>query len=458
MDPTPARAVTWRWAWAVGLVLALVLGAVLRLIWVRDIEYKGDESWTFERTQRVGRTEPFPWLGMPTSASFRNPGMSVWVFLLLGKLCDVHDPTELARAVQYLNLAGLVLLVWFACRTIPRQEREPWLWAAALAAVSPLAVLFQRKIWPPSVLPPITLLFLAAWWHRERRWSAFAWGLVGACLGQIHMAGFFFAAGIALWTLLFDRKRVAWLGWLGGSCCGALPLIPWLWYFLLERGGGPVAPFRWWHVLECKFWLRWVTEPLGISLEYALTDDFWDFLRYPLVHGQPTFLGWLLHGLLITLGAVLLVRLAAWLWRERGHWIELGIGRHSATAFTQSATLWGFGILLTALSLPITRHYLLVAYPLGFVWLARLALGSCGTWKLGRPVLATLCATQFLISACFLGYIHVNQRPIHGDYGTPYGAQQRAAPPVPTAMTATRLVRPAIHDIPNPASGHAPAP
>jgi hypothetical protein len=431
MDAIAVRTGRRRWGWAVGLALALVLGAGLRLIWVQDIEYKGDESWTFERTQRVGQAEPFPWLGMPTSANFRNPGMSIWVFLLLSKLFASHDPTTLARAVQCLNIAALVLLVWFACRTIPKQEREPWLWAAALGAVSPLAVLLQRKIWPPSVLPLITLVFLACWWQRDRRWAAFAWGLVGMCLGQIHMAGFFFAAGFALWALLFDRKRVAWLGWLGGSILGSLPLLPWLHYFLLQRGDGPVAPFRWWHFLECKFWLRWFTEPLGISLEYTLEADFWDFLNYPLLRGQPLYFGWLLHGLVIAVACVLLVRTGVRLWRKAPQWAVPSSSKASATAFTESASLWGFGVLLTALSLPIPRHYLAVAFPLEFVWLARWALGPSGRWRLGRPLLATLCVTQFLITASFLGYIHVNQRAIHGDYGTPYGAQRRAAPSLP---------------------------
>src|SRR5262249_35004334 len=158
----------------------------LRLVWAEDIEYKGDEYWTFQRTQAVGRTEPFPWVGMPTSAGFVNPGMSAWVFLALGKLAAAQSPPDLARAVQGLNVRALVLLVGFALRVVPREEREFWLWGAALAAVNPVAVLFHRKIWPPSVLPLFTLVLLAGWWRRERRWGAFTWGLVGALVGQIH--------------------------------------------------------------------------------------------------------------------------------------------------------------------------------------------------------------------------------------------------------------------------------
>src|SRR5262245_51805900 len=85
-----------------GLLLALFTGAVLRLIWPFDIEYKYDEQWMFERTQRVGVQEPLPLHGLPTSAQFLNPGLNVWIFVGLGRLFGVSDPPALARVVQLL--------------------------------------------------------------------------------------------------------------------------------------------------------------------------------------------------------------------------------------------------------------------------------------------------------------------------------------------------------------------
>jgi hypothetical protein len=416
------------WCGAAGLVAALVLGAALRFIWVRDIEYKWDEAWTFQRTQEVGRTEPFPWVGMPTSAGFPNPGMSVWVFLVLAKLSGAHDPLALARAIQVGNVLALVLLVGFACRVVPRPEREPWLWAAALVAVNPLAVLFHRKIWPPSVLPLFTLALLTGWWHRDRRWGAFLWGLVGACVGQVHLSGFFFAAGVAGWAFLFDRPRVAWRSWLGGSVLGALPLLPWL-HALAAGGPAGTVHHHWAHVLEGKFWVRWLGEPFGLSVEYALEDDFGDFLSCPHIGGQPTYLVAVVHGLVVVLAGAVLVR-AAWLiWRQRRQGRDFWLGKGSPTAFTLAAAFGGFGICLTASGMPIPRHYLLILFPLGFVWLARAVLVQPGrpgdVWGWGRGCLAGLWLAQLLITVSFLGYVHVNQRPIRGDYGIPYGALER---------------------------------
>jgi hypothetical protein len=410
---------------AVGLIV--VLGAALRLAWPLDIEYKADEEYTFLQTQAAGGPGSFPALGMPSSAGVRNPGLSVWVFILLAKLSAAHDPVRLAQAVQGLNVVALGLLVWFAYRVVPRREREPWLWAAALAAVCPLAVLFHRKIWPPSVLPVLSLLLLLGWWRRERRRGAFLWGVLGPLMGQIHMSGFFLAAGFAGWAAVFDRRRVAWSGWLAGSVVGTLPMAPWFHYLLTDavHEAGPAA--KWSRLLELKFWTHWVTEPLGLGLKYTFGNDFADFLRYPLVYGMPTYLVGSLHVVLFVIGLAILARASYRLWQDRGRWRDLAVGRDSATAFTQNAALWGFGLLLTLPCLPFQRHYLIIAFPLLFVWLARTALGprrqSPAGLRLGRLLLGVLCGAELLLSVQFLHFVHVNQRVIQGHYQMPYRGQ-----------------------------------
>jgi hypothetical protein len=92
--------------------------------------------------------------------------------------------------------------------------------------------------------------------------------------------------------------------------------------------------------------------------------------------------------------------------------------------------MWGFGILLTASAVLIHRYYLLVTFPLQYVWLAWLTLGSWARGsrgrRLSRMLLVALCVVQALLSAGFLYYIHVNHGAALGDYGVAYGA--RGAP------------------------------
>ncbi len=430
------------WWPILGVVVALLAGASLRLIWPADIEYKADELWTFQHSHDT----ELPWLGMPSSVDIPNPGMSLWVFMLLQRLSGAEDPPALARAVQLLNVAALVLLIAFAFFHVPRAEREAWLWAAALVAVNPLAVLFHRKIWPPCVLPLLTLAMLYGWWYRQRRGAAFLWGLIGACLGQIHMAGFFFAGGFALWALLFDRpwsQRVAWRSWLLGSALGALPMLPWMVHLLLNPSERPMNPYRWVHACELKFWVRWCTESFGLGINYTFGPYFREFLCYPLLGGRPTYLVAVLHCFVACVAVLLLLRALVRLAKQRSRWSELWIGRSCATAFTQNAALWGFGLLLTLSSFSIHRHYMIVLFPLEFLWVARLALSSefrvlssekpAGASELrtqnselrrGRALLFSLCFAQFILSASMLAFIHTRQNFAGAEYGIPFGAQR----------------------------------
>jgi hypothetical protein len=411
------------------LLAALGAGCALRLLWPEDMEYKADEVWTFEQAKSADFRGGLPWLGMNSSVDVPNPGMSLWVFVGLRALSGAQDPPALTRAVQVANCLALVLLAWFAWRHVRPPEREAWLWAAALVAVNPLAVLFHRKLWPPCVMPLLTLAMLWGWWYRGRRLPAFVWGLVGPCLGQIHMSGFFFAGGFAAWALCFERRRVAWKAWLAGSVIGVLPLIPWMHHLLAHPSTRPVNPDRWVHALEGKFWVRWFTESFGWGIDYTLgRANFVEFLSWPLVGGHSTWLVAVAHALIAAAAVVLLGRAAVSLWRDRSELSGRWVGRTSPTAFTQNAALWGFGLLLTLSCFSIHRHYMIVLFPLECLWVARLAL-ACGAD--GRPalrsrgLLAALWVAQLLVSANFLAYVHAKQH-IGAEYGTTYQAQQTA--------------------------------
>ena len=427
----------------IGLAGVLCLGAYLRLGWTEDIEYKGDEAWTYQRVQEAKAGQPLSWLGMPSSQRILNPGLSVWVFAGLGWLFPCDNPPALARAVQIVNVVALAALVLFVLWAVPRGEREIWLWAAALVAVNPLAVLFHRKIWPPSVFPLLIVLFLWCWWYRQRWLGALGWGFVGALLGQIHIPGFFFAAGFVVWAVLCDctlpgcepnalvrgaakrdRGRTAWLAWLLGSVLGSITLLPWLHYLAFDAVATPSEANRWMHLFEGKFWVRWVLEPIGFGLDYSLGRHMIDFLAQPIVLGQPTFGMLFLHLAAGTVGLVVVTRAIRHVWQDRARWWDHFSGHASATAACVAAALWGYGLLMTLSCFPIHRHYMIVLFPLQFVWLARLALGTSSTSAAprGRLLLASLVVIQALLSLQFLAFVHDRQK-IDGDYGATYASQ-----------------------------------
>ena len=432
------RAHPW---WSAALAAALVAGATLRLIWPGAVEYKADEHWMFVKSQTLGKTESFSWFGMPTSASFLNPGMNVWVFWGLGQFLQADSPPELARGVQLLSILTLILYVAFVVRCVPDAEREPWWWGLALMALCPIAVLFHRKIWQPCLFPIFTFAWLLGWWRRERWWGAFLWGLVGAILGQIQLAGLFFAAGTFLWVFCFARRQVRWGWWLAGSALGALPLLPWLFYMMHRPAGDEIHGAAWLHLISGQFWHRWLLEAFGISAQYPLGADFGDFLRYPLIAGVPTYGMLLLHGVLGLVIASVICLGVAHLWRERKEWRRWFLDRSSPTAFTLQAILWGFGLCMTATLMPCHRHYLLIAMPFVYVWLARALL--CSPHRaLARALLLALCIAHALISFQFLGYVYENGAHLRGQFGIPYAAQMKGSGTHALAKLPPPVIRP----------------
>ncbi len=408
----PVRART-----AIALGMALVAAAALRLAWVGDMEYKGDEAYMFHRTQAVGVSEPWPWLGERSGVGLRNPGLSVWAFVAPARVLGLHDPTAVDRIVEVANIAALVLLLVFALRWVPESEREPWLWATVLMALNPTAIVLSRKIWAQSLLPLFSSLVFMAWWFRRRWWAAFLWGLCGALLGQVHMSGFFFAAGLALWTALFDRRSVRWTPWLAGTLLGSVTLGPWLYWAL----GHPEASHRSVaNVLGLDFWRFWGERPLALDLGVSVGPHFKSFLASPQVGGVSTHGVALCYALILASAVVIIVGAAGALWQRRRHWLRLLIGRSSPTAFGLSAVLVGFGGLLTLSAVVIYRHYLLVAFVLPFLWIACLALLRP---RAGRRALTVLCVAEAVLAAQFLAYVHVHHGAPRGDYGVSYSAQ-----------------------------------
>lgn len=416
----------WRRRWVYGLGAALVLGILFRLIFPADIEYKGDEAWTAAQVGGFLAGGAAPALGMRSSAGLPNAGLSLWIFLALGRLLGSADPVVLARAVAVLASAALVLLVLFALRLVPRSEREPWLWSAALVAVNPLEVLLQRKLWPPSVFPLFTLAFLCGWRRRGCVWGAFLWGLAGALLGQIEFGGFFFAVAFVLAVLIVDRRSVRWRAWLAGSLLGTLALLPWAAAVL---AGGPTmtgALFP-----RARFFLDWFQLALGSDIGYSLGRNLRDFLAGPVVAGVPSHGAAALTALALALFLALVLRLVWRLVAVPRRAAGEFLATRSPTVLTLAAGFLGYGLLLTATLRPVYPHYLLVAFALpalSLAWLAR--VGSRDDFRSlawSRRLLATLVVAQALLSADLLAYIHTT-RVIAGDYGTVYAAQPRARP------------------------------
>lgn len=412
------------WHWPLFLIVCLIVGAVLRLIWGLDIEYKGDENYMFLESQRKGFFEALFHPGMLSGVFVPNPGLSVAVFVALARIFHATTPPDLAQTVQLLNITALGILAWFALTKIEKPLREAWLWGTALVCVNPIAVLLHRKIWAQSVLPFFCMLTILGWHYRTRRWGALLWGFVGALLGQIHLSGFFVALMVFVWTLI-KKYPARWGYWLLGSVLGAIPLVSWG-LALVNAPKGPPIPSNGWNLnnLIEGFWSLWLTDSLGLGLAYSLHKaEFIEFLKYPYLGAQPLYLVGVAHLLLIGMGLRILYLALQGLWRNRPGRRDLILGSNQNPSLTlEKASFWGYGILLHLTGVRVPRHYLLITFPLEWVWISRLALARPQT----KRFLPWIWVLQLFLSSLFLYYIHENYGAPTGDYGYSYRHLLRA--------------------------------
>jgi hypothetical protein len=427
------------------LALALFYGGYLRLLWIEDMEWKQDEQWSYRMSQEIGRVRPWPLVGMPTSLKIANPGLSVWVFVAIGRVAS--SPTSMARAIALLNILGLCAFAATVRGCLPSAEREPWLWGVALEAVNPFAIRISRKIWAQSVLTPWVWFLWISHRYRGTRWGALTWGLAGALIGQVHLSGWFVAAGLAIgtavaeWRGCLPRART-WLWWLFGSVLGFLSALPWA---LGLRSLPLSVPFASSditiasRVSACLYGLAATSTGAIPFSALGLGFDTYNYEKSPIISGISThipdglsrFIFLLITGtvLLRLIGDVLVPGLrwtgrtiaSAAARRADSHKSELGAPcRAEGESPSTGVYLWSMIAIPCALfTFTISAffsHYFFVMCPLIFVLLTVCML----PWR--RAVLAVVIA-QALLSLTFLTYIHQTGGTLNGDYGLTYARQ-----------------------------------
>jgi hypothetical protein len=383
------------------------IGLALRFLWPADMEWKHDEQWTYAHAQAIAQgREPWPAVGQPTSASLVNFPLGLW--LLAGFSRFAHTPVGLMLWVPVLNsIALLAFLLWSLWAELPPDQRETWLWAMTMSAVSPLPILWSRKIWIQDMLIPFTFLIFIGHQRRRNRWGAFLWGLAGAAIGQIHPSGIFFSLGMMGYFLWDERaggwREVSWVSWLLGSTLGCLPLLPWLHHVVVGHAGALNSRHTS-DIFTLHYYTEWIGIAFGINLRYSISDAFWShFLREPLLWNRATYLMVPVHLWLV--GCALY---ASWSTGKAFWKTPHDIPWHV------KAMLLGMGPIISMTG-NVISHYLTVAIPFMFLWAA---------WSFRqRPgMLKGLVVAQFLVSLTFLNFIHQNGGSPNpqDDYGVCY--------------------------------------
>ncbi|MFZ4401029.1 MAG: hypothetical protein ACOYO1_13410 [Bacteroidales bacterium] len=399
------------------LIFFFVLaGIFLRILWVNDMEWKGDERIMYKAAVKIAETGELPATGMKSGGGIENPGLSMWVFGFIAKFTT--DPVKMVSIVTFSNIIALLGFLILALKKFKADDREIWLWGIALAAVSPMAILFSRKLWAQDILPMLTFLIILGHQYRHKPWGAFIWGFIGAIVGQIHMSGFFFAFGLFAFTAGYDYKnklKSNWIFWILGSAIGAIGLIPWILYFVHHTGDSTLSIL---HIFQFNFFIYWFIDPTGLNITYTLRESIYQYISYPWVNGINTYLVALIHiGLVVIAGFVIigivkLTKKTYFLFRNHKLIKEI-IEIKESNTFYLLAILLGLGIVMTLSCIWIQPHYLIIAFPFPYIFVMRMLYPNF------RLMMAALIL-QLLLSITFLGFIHQTQGTTNSDYCKTY--------------------------------------
>jgi hypothetical protein len=423
------------------LLIFFLAAAALRLVYPLEFEYKYDQIYLFEKSQSVGVTEPWPTLGMSSGVGTKNPPLSIWVFPALAKLTHATTPEALTAAQIALNLLALAALAVLILKAVAPEKREPWIWAFGLACINWQQVFYDRVLWSQSVLPIFCVAHLAAFLHRRTRAGSLALGLAGLLLGQIHMPGFYFFAGITAALALLDRRSVHWHAWALGAAIAAIPMLPWIAYLLTEsvaRGGlHPSA------LLDTTFWANWFAQATGTDFEFRFGAQMKGFLLGPWINGHATRLVMTLQALCSLIGVAAAMNAIVLCSSTAVAAIQMGLskraseptaGQPRSSGFTprnwsnEALLLAGgfaaFGLLLTLSGFRIYPHYLLTAFPLVPLSLT-LALWNPQRIRRTRVVLAVLVIAQLCTTAFLRQEIHETGGYPQSDHGVVFSRQKR---------------------------------
>ena len=156
-----------RWDFA----LALAVGALLRLLWLGDTSFLGDQADLLALGRSALAHHTLLATGIRSSIGAMNPPAAVQLLLPFASL---NDPYWAALATALANVVAVALLYGVANRYLGRRAAFA---ATLLYATASGPIAYSRFIWQQNLLAPVLLLFF--------------WTL---CLGVI------------------DHKR-GWLGW-----------------------------------------------------------------------------------------------------------------------------------------------------------------------------------------------------------------------------------------------------
>lgn len=366
------------------------------------MEWKWDEKWMFQHAEYWSHSGTWPQIGVLSGAGIQNTGFSTWPFIAMAKMD--FSPLQMVASIGILNILSLIIF-YFALLKFKPEWKTAIQWGLLIAMTHVLGFVFSRKIWAQDLLPFFTSLGFWGWVNRDKVWPIVVSAFGFAFAVQLHISGLYLLASFGMASIYFDfRNKKTLRNWLGiFTLSFALFFTPSI-HWLVETFSKPtdtVSRFGYWYKFE--YYLRILTDTLGINVHYSLGKSILDFVKFP----SGTYL----------ICVPILTVVCIWLYSlVKGIPILIKNKLTKESRFLLLTYVILPSIFYTVSSIPVRNHYLIIVFPMMQVLVGILLL------KIQPKLLPWLCTSQLIISILFLSFVHKN-KTINGDYGTPFSKQ-----------------------------------
>ena len=389
------------------IVFGILVAIVLRLLFLSDMEWKWDEKWMWIHSLDWSHRNVLPEVGVMSGGGIVNTGVSTWPFIAMQYLNI--GPVDMVLGVSLLNILA-IFVFYHSLKSWNPKWNNIILLGIILASTHVLHIVYSRKIWAQDLLPFFTCFSFWGFVNRKQLLGVVVWALSLCLAGQVHMSGFYLAAGMFFAAIWYDggfKKAQFWLYKFAGTCVlSIVPSIPWVLYVLHNSKTSSASLLG---IIKLEYLIRFVSDTVGINIFYSLGHDMKEFFKEPILGFSSYFM---FVCLLVTAIIFLYVLILVFVKKEIRNIVWLD--RESKFIFL--AYMFLPFVLFTLSGIPVRDHYFIVAFPMIQI-LFTLLLS-----KINIKMVYLVILLQSIISIQFIYFVH-KKDVIQGDYGKPFSKQ-----------------------------------
>lgn len=205
--------------------LLLISASIFRIFFLDLVEFKADEAYTVYELESFYASPYLMEVGPISSTKVYNPPFYNYLMIVLSFFS--REPQVLSFII---GLISTICVPIFYLLVRKYYSNQIALWSALLMALSPISILYSRKIWNTNLLLPFCLAyfyFLHQVILKKDKKSYLGLFLTLILASQIHLSALFLTVALTV-CLLIWKKKINFKAALIGILLALIPALPYL--------------------------------------------------------------------------------------------------------------------------------------------------------------------------------------------------------------------------------------